>query len=122
MITESQIDEIVTRLFDNIEFPAQPGGLYEPLRYMIRIGGKRIRPRLCLTAYFLYNNELTDEILEPAAALEDFLCLIMAGLSSGVFVFAAQKKEKALYVYGCWTLVGGALLFAFVGIVMIMVK
>lgn len=50
------------------------------------------------------------------------LCLIMAGLSSGVFVFAAQKKEKALYVYGCWTLVGGALLFAFVGIVMTMVK
>ena len=72
MITEARIEEIVTRLFDNIEFPAQPGGLYEPLRYMIRIGGKRIRPRLCLTAYFLYNNELSDEILEPAAALEVF--------------------------------------------------
>lgn len=72
MITEARIEEIVTRLFDNIEFPAQPGGLYEPLRYMIRIGGKRIRPRLCLTAYFLYSNELSDEILEPAAALEVF--------------------------------------------------
>lgn len=72
MITEARIEEIVTRLFDNIEFPAQPEGLYEPLRYMIRIGGKRIRPRLCLTAYFLYSNELSDEILEPAAALEVF--------------------------------------------------
>lgn len=70
--------------------------------------------------------EVHQKELEDAEAgamvLVAFLCLIMAGLSSGVFVFAAQKKEKALYVYGCWTLVGGALLFAFVGIVMTMVK
>ena len=39
---------------------------------MMEIGGKRIRPRLCLTAYSLYKDDLTDEILYPAAALEVF--------------------------------------------------
>lgn len=72
MTTEARIDEIVTGLFDGIKFPQEPSGLYEPLRYMIRIGGKRIRPRLCLTAYFLYKDFVSEEILEPAAALEVF--------------------------------------------------
>ena len=39
---------------------------------MISIGGKRIRPRLCLYAYSLFSDELDGHILEPAAALEVF--------------------------------------------------
>lgn len=50
----------------------EPAGLYDPLRYMIAIGGKRIRPRLCLTTYSLYKDELDDSILQPAASLEVF--------------------------------------------------
>lgn len=72
MTSEARIDEIVTKLFQDIRFPEEPAGLYEPLRYMIRIGGKRIRPRLCLTTYFLYRDYVSEEILEPAAALEVF--------------------------------------------------
>lgn len=72
MISAAQIDEAVTAIFDGISFPSEPGGLYDPLRYMIRIGGKRIRPRLCLTAYSLFKDGIGDEILEPAAALEVF--------------------------------------------------
>lgn len=72
MITEAKIDAAVTNLFEGIQFPSEPDGLYEPLRYMIRIGGKRIRPRLCLTAFSLFGEKLSDEILEPAAALEVF--------------------------------------------------
>ena len=49
MITESQLNDLTRRLFDQIQFAAEPAGLYDPLRYMIAIGGKRIRPRLCLT-------------------------------------------------------------------------
>ena len=36
------------------------------------IGGKRIRPRLCLTTYALYKDSLSNEILLPAAAIEVF--------------------------------------------------
>lgn len=72
MITEAQIDGKINELFSNIEFTAEPAGLYDPLRYMISIGGKRIRPRLCLLAYSLFKDELGYEVFEPAVALEVF--------------------------------------------------
>ena len=72
MIPEAILDQAVKDLFQHITFQSQPAGLYDPLRYMIAIGGKRIRPRLCLTTYSLYAQELTPEILEPAAGLEVF--------------------------------------------------
>lgn len=72
MITESQIDAQVKQLFDGIEFTQEPRGLYDPLRYMIEIGGKRLRPRLCLTAYSLFADSFDEGILYPAGALEIF--------------------------------------------------
>ena len=51
MISDTLIDSAVRQLFEGIKFQDQPSGLYDPLRYMIAIGGKRIRPRLCLTTY-----------------------------------------------------------------------
>lgn len=72
MITEAVLDKAVADLFQNIEFQAEPSGLYDPLRYMVAIGGKRIRPRLCLTTYGVYAQELNPSILQPAAGLEVF--------------------------------------------------
>ena len=72
MITDSVLDKVITDLFQNIEFQAEPAGLYDPLRYMLAIGGKRIRPRLCLTTYGVYAQEFTPSILQPAAGLEVF--------------------------------------------------
>ena len=72
MIQESHIDCALKELFDNLTFTPEPSGLYDPLRYMIQIGGKRIRPRLCLTAYSLYKDSFSDDILIPAAAIEVF--------------------------------------------------
>ena len=72
MIQERHIDEVLKEVFNNLTFTPEPAGLYDPLRYMIEIGGKRIRPRLCLTAYALYKDAFCEEILTPAAALEVF--------------------------------------------------
>ena len=72
MIQETQIETAIKELFEELTFTAQPAGLYDPLRYMMEIGGKRIRPRLCLTTYALYKDELGEDILSPAAALEVF--------------------------------------------------
>ncbi|MBO4434097.1 MAG: polyprenyl synthetase family protein [Bacteroidales bacterium] len=72
MISEQAIDQAVKDLFANIKFTAQPAGLYDPLRYMIAIGGKRIRPRLCLLAYSMFNEGFPQSILGPAAGLEIF--------------------------------------------------
>jgi geranylgeranyl diphosphate synthase type II len=47
--------------FDQRHFPAEPASLYEPNEYFLKLGGKRIRPVLCLMG-----NELFDEINEDA--------------------------------------------------------
>lgn len=72
MIQEKRISEAISNLFADLKFTAEPAGLYDPLRYMMEIGGKRIRPMLCLTAYSLYKDSFSEEILFPAAALEVF--------------------------------------------------
>ena len=69
---ENHIENAVNELFANLKFTAEPAGLYDPLRYMMEIGGKRIRPRLCLLAYSLFKEEMNQSILGPAAALEVF--------------------------------------------------
>ncbi len=72
MIPEKSISEALKSLFDNIEFQKEPEGLYDPLRYMIAIGGKRLRPKLCLTTYGIFADELGPQILMPASGLEVF--------------------------------------------------
>lgn len=72
MISENQINDTVNSLFSHLEFPPAPAGLYDPLRYMIDLGGKHIRPRLCLTTYAIYKDRFEKEVLEPAAGLELF--------------------------------------------------
>lgn len=72
MINETQIEETLNGLFSNLDFAEEPAGLYDPLRYMIGIGGKRVRPRLCLTVYSLFKDSFPEEILQPSAALEVF--------------------------------------------------
>jgi geranylgeranyl diphosphate synthase type II len=49
------------RFSKSLPFPLLPGTLYEPCRYFLTIGGKRIRPVLCLMA-----NELFEPISEDA--------------------------------------------------------
>lgn len=57
--------------FKTRHFPEQPASLYEPNEYFLKLGGKRIRPVLCLMG-----NEMFDEIIpdawHAAAAIELF--------------------------------------------------
>src|SRR4029078_8621004 len=43
--------------FEQPHFPNEPSSLYQPNQYFLQLGGKRIRPVLCLMG-----NELFDEI------------------------------------------------------------
>ena len=72
MISSQLIDKAVKDLFDGIKFTQEPAGLYDPLRYMIAIGGKRIRPKLCLMTYSMFKEGFPQSILGPAAGLEVF--------------------------------------------------
>jgi geranylgeranyl diphosphate synthase type II len=54
-----------------LPYGQNPPELYEPIRYMMALGGKRIRPLLTLLAYHLYHEDV-DKALLPAAAVEVF--------------------------------------------------
>jgi geranylgeranyl diphosphate synthase type II len=57
--------------FDTTHFPAQPATLYEPSEYFLKIGGKRIRPVLCLLGNELFSDLHPDAFL-AAKAVELF--------------------------------------------------
>lgn len=62
--------ELIEQELKQIDFPAEPSGLYDPLRYFLQIGGKRIRPVLTLMAAKLYGNP--ENALSQALAIELF--------------------------------------------------
>jgi geranylgeranyl diphosphate synthase type II len=63
--------EMINRKLGALELPGIPENLYDPIRYIIDIGGKRIRPALLLMAYNLFSEKLEDAI-DPAIAIELF--------------------------------------------------
>ncbi|MCM1449916.1 MAG: polyprenyl synthetase family protein [Clostridiales bacterium] len=62
---------VVNSWIDRLDFPQQPTGLYEPIKYMLQGGGKRLRPTLlCATAdAFNGNFEIAES---QALAVEMF--------------------------------------------------
>ena len=71
MYNWEQIRDEVNRFIENIKFEREPLELYKPIRYTIEQSGKRVRPVLCLMAYNLYKEEIT-EALYPAVAMETY--------------------------------------------------
>ncbi len=68
------IEELLQKLNDRIsqlEFGTNPHNLYEPIRYIMSLGGKRLRPLLVLLSYQL-RGEKVDDILDVALAVEVF--------------------------------------------------
>ena len=72
MYSQKDIEDIVRKAICAIEFKQEPATLYEPLEYMMAIGGKRLRPRLCLTTYCLFKDNIDNNIIMPSLALELF--------------------------------------------------
>lgn len=53
------------------DFNTQPIELYQPISYILSLGGKRLRPAMCLAATELFGGELKTA-LTPALAIEVF--------------------------------------------------
>jgi geranylgeranyl diphosphate synthase type II len=64
------VAEFGTR-FGVAQFPAAPASLYEPGEYFLSIGGKRIRPILCVLGNELFS-EITEDAWSLATAIELF--------------------------------------------------
>ncbi|MBO8428864.1 MAG: polyprenyl synthetase family protein [Bacteroidetes bacterium] len=72
MYSLDQLQGIIEKGLSSLEFRRDPADLYDPIRYMISIGGKRIRPLACLISYTLFNDNIDKSILHPALAIEIF--------------------------------------------------
>lgn len=71
MYSASELRALVNERLSADTYHHQPQKLYDPINYVLSIGGKRIRPILLLMAYNLYRDEL--EVAIPAAiALETY--------------------------------------------------
>lgn len=70
-MTASEILEKINEALGNIAYPSQPTGLYEPIRYVLALGGKRIRPVCLLLAYNLYGDDV-DKVMNAALGIETY--------------------------------------------------
>ncbi len=65
------LQSLITTEIEQSVFIKNPINLYEPIEYTMSMGGKRIRPLLCLLAVQLFNGD-TQEAVKPAIGLEIF--------------------------------------------------
>lgn len=71
MMKASEILNAVEEFISRLEYDRKPESIYEPIKYVLSIGGKRIRPVLMLMAYNLYKDD-PRRILMQACALETY--------------------------------------------------
>lgn len=62
---------MIEQYLADVEFPARPRLLYEPIEYSLEGGGKRLRPMFVVTACGLFTDRV-NESLPAAAAVELF--------------------------------------------------
>ena len=65
------LTEKIEKYLSNISYPTQPEGLYEPISYVLSMGGKRLRPTLLLLSYSLFKDDI-DTALPLAIGLETY--------------------------------------------------
>jgi geranylgeranyl diphosphate synthase type II len=71
MYNQSELKKIVEKAIVNLSYDDETERLTDPVRYVLSMGGKRIRPVLCLMSLNLFNDHI-DEGIIPAAGIEVF--------------------------------------------------
>ncbi|WP_372752805.1 polyprenyl synthetase family protein [Labilibaculum sp.] len=71
MYTFIELQKIIEKEIDGLELSSPPQGLFEPMQYILGLGGKRLRPILVLLAANLYKDDLSKVCL-PAIGIEIF--------------------------------------------------
>ncbi len=71
MYSSKELLQQVNEAIAALPLECEPKGLYAPIRYVLSLGGKRIRPVLMLMAYNLYREDVRPCIM-PAIGLETY--------------------------------------------------
>jgi len=67
----NRYSNIIEKEVFDLVLPKQPANLYEPLKYFLKLGGKRIRPILTLLAGEIFGAK-TEDLIKAALAVELF--------------------------------------------------
>ena len=71
---QRKVNQLHALLEDKIkaeQYGESPSELYEPIRYLMSLGGKRLRPILALLSYNLFKEDV-ESIIDQALAIEVF--------------------------------------------------
>ena len=71
MLPYTQIAEIIDAEINQIDFNFSPRELFDPIKYILALGGKRIRPALTLIACNIYDDNIVKAV-KPALGMEVF--------------------------------------------------
>lgn len=71
MLSFNEILQKIENEISQLSFECPPKSLYDPIEYILSLGGKRIRPALALMACNLYRENI-DNVINPALGIEVF--------------------------------------------------
>ena len=71
MKSVEQIQESFETYLQSLDFSREPDELYAPIRYVLSLGGKRIRPTFLIMAYNMYADDI-EVVFNIAAGMEIF--------------------------------------------------
>lgn len=71
MYSTDQLQNLINKHIAEVPYPSVPSELYEPIRYILSMGGKRLRPSLVLMACDLFHGSVLQAI-KPAVGIEMF--------------------------------------------------
>lgn len=71
LITDKNLFKLIEKELSNSKYGKQPKELYDPIEYIMSLGGKRLRPLLTLMSYSLFKDN-PETIVRQALAIEIF--------------------------------------------------
>lgn len=71
MRTIADLQNIIQKAINGLHYAGHPTELYEPINYIMALGGKRLRPALLLMACDMFGGDV-EKAIRPAIAIEVF--------------------------------------------------
>lgn len=71
MLSIDNLQNILKKVFSELHLQGNPPELYEPIRYTIKLGGKRMRPLLAMLACDMFGGDV-QKVIDAAIGIELF--------------------------------------------------
>lgn len=71
VLSVDAITSLIKHQIEELNLPVAPQRLYDPIRYILKLDGKRMRPLLALMSYNLFASKV-EEMVAPSLAIEVF--------------------------------------------------